>query len=286
MAELIPVFSIVVPCYNQDKYLKECLESVSIQSFENWECIIVDDGSTDNSKTIALEFVNKDNRFIYKYKENAGLASTRNFGINIARGKYILPLDGDDKIGTEYLFEAMQIFNKTPETKLVYCKASYFGSINEYWDLPIFDYKLFLFQNCIFCAAIFKKSDYLLTTGYDVNMIYGYEDWEFWLQLIQKNDIVHRIDSIQFYYRQREDSMISFVKNKENLKKMLNYIFDKHELKYFEILNIENNENKIIMFHEIVKRNDKFNTVKSSFTYKTFYKIEKELKLFFKKISK
>lgn len=286
MTEQFPTFSIIIPCFNQDKYLEECLNSVSNQTFQNWECIVVNDGSTDNSELIALDFVNKDKRFIYKYKENSGLASTRNFGINLAKGIYVLPLDGDDKIGTDYLLKAIEIFDKKLNTKLVYCKAEYFGDINKYWDLPIFQYKSFLFQNCIFCSAIFKKSDYLLTSGYDINMIYGYEDWEFWLQLIQKDDTVERINSIQFSYRQREDSMISFIKNRENLKKMMNYIFTKHKSKYFEILNVQNTENDIVSFSEVVKNNDKFNLVKSSFSYKTFYKIEKELKLFFKRIRK
>jgi glycosyltransferase involved in cell wall biosynthesis len=279
MTDKKPIFSIVVPCFNQEKYLTECLNSIYFQTYENWECIIINDGSTDNSELVALKFVTKDKRFIYKYKENSGLAATRNFGINLAKGTYILPLDGDDKIGNEYLLKANEIFNKNTNTKLVYCKASFFGSINEYWDLPVFEYKSFLFQNSIFCSAIFKKSDYELTSGYDVNMIYGYEDWEFWLQLLQKNDTIERIDSIQFYYRQREDSMISFVKNKENLKKMTDYIFSKHQSKYFEILNIHNTENIIVAFSKIVKKNDKLNLIQSSFSYKTFYKIEKKLKL-------
>ena len=76
-----PLVSIIIPCYNQGKFLSEALDSVLNQSYLQWECIIMDDGSCDNSKDIALEYVNRDNRFVYHYQENQGLATYQPFQI-------------------------------------------------------------------------------------------------------------------------------------------------------------------------------------------------------------
>ena len=99
----MPLISVVVPCYNQAQYLDECLQSVLNQTYQDWECIIVNDGSPDNTEEIAKNWVEKDTRFIYLSKENGGLSSARNAGIEIAKGEWILPLDADDKIGERYL---------------------------------------------------------------------------------------------------------------------------------------------------------------------------------------
>ena len=98
-----PLVSIIIPCYNQAKFLQETLQSVNHQTYSNWECIIINDGSPDNTEEIALEWCYKDVRFKYFKKENGGLSSARNFGILHARGDLILPLDADDKISKNYL---------------------------------------------------------------------------------------------------------------------------------------------------------------------------------------
>lgn len=91
-----PKVSIIVPCYNQAQFLPEALQSVLNQTYENWECIIVNDGSPDNTKEVAQKWVKKDPRFIYLFKENGGLSSARNAGLNIANGDFIQFLDADD----------------------------------------------------------------------------------------------------------------------------------------------------------------------------------------------
>ena len=274
------IFSIIIPCYNQINYLEDCLNSVLNQNFIEWECIIVDDGSTDGSKNIAHKFCTFDSRFKYFYKTNGGLASTRNFGIHQSTGTYILPLDGDDKIGENYLIKAFENFKLKPETKLVYCLGKLFGDSNKLYKLPDYTYETLLFKNCIFCSAIFKKEDFLKTTGYDENMKFGYEDWEFWLQLLNKDDFVKRINSVEFYYRKHGNSMISFVKNNENLKTMTDYIFKKHETKYLDATQFNYS---ISYFSKNIENKNMLNEIKSSFTYKTFYKVEKEMQRFFKR---
>lgn len=206
--------SIIVPCYNQAEYLAETLDSVLTQTYRNWECVIVNDGSPDDTEMVAKDFIAKDGRFKYVWKENGGLSSARNTGISISEGEFILPLDADDLIAPTYIEKAVGFFSQYPETKLVYCKADLFGKENGYWDLGEYEYEKFIWFNCIFCTAMFRRVDYNLTNGYNVNMIHGLEDWDFWLTLLKKGDLVHRIDEVLFHYRIKEESMIIELKKK------------------------------------------------------------------------
>jgi glycosyltransferase involved in cell wall biosynthesis len=88
--------SIIVPCYNYGYFLPETLDSILAQSYTKWECIIVDDGSTDNTKDVATTYLITDQRFRYIYQNNRGLSAARNTGIKLSKGSYIQFLDADD----------------------------------------------------------------------------------------------------------------------------------------------------------------------------------------------
>ena len=88
--------SVIIPCYNQALFLNEALQSVLEQTHTNWECIIVDDGSTDSSKDIAIKWCRLDQRYGYFYQCNMGLSSARNTGLKLAKGDFVQFLDGDD----------------------------------------------------------------------------------------------------------------------------------------------------------------------------------------------
>lgn len=201
----VPKVSIIVPCYNQAQYLDEALQSVINQTCEDWECIIVNDGSLDNVEEIATKWVVVDKRFKYYFKENGGVSSARNFGILNSTGTYILPLDGDDKIGSDYIKLIINEFEMDKSLCLVYTNASFFGTINKFWNLPDFEFKNFLLDNCIYCSAIFKRTDFLNVGGYDEKLEYGNEDWEFWISLLSKYEVpkVKKIEYLGFFYRRK-----------------------------------------------------------------------------------
>ena len=90
------LISVVIPAYNAGQFLDETLESVLSQTYENWECIIVNDGSTDNTESVAKKWCEKDSRFRLTDKENGGLSSARNWGIKESKAEYIAFLDADD----------------------------------------------------------------------------------------------------------------------------------------------------------------------------------------------
>lgn len=99
----VPEISIIVPVYNVDKYLDFCLSSIQNQSFKGWECILVDDGSTDTSSMKCDNFAKKDNRFRVFHKENGGQSSARNVALKAARGKFITFVDSDDWVEPDHL---------------------------------------------------------------------------------------------------------------------------------------------------------------------------------------
>ena len=227
--------SIVVPCYNQASFLDEALQSILDQTFLNWECVIVNDGSPDNTEIVVARWLNKDNRFKYIFQENAGLSSARNAGITAAVGKYILPLDADDAISENYLELAYNKLIIDSNLKVVYCKAQYFGDRDEEWILPNFTLNNLAIRNIIFCSAVFRKEDWQRVGGFDSNMIHGLEDWDFWLSILKDGGDVYKLDEICFYYRIKQTSMVKDLDQKK-LKAMYDYLSIKHVAFFVEQL--------------------------------------------------
>ncbi len=238
-----PLVSIIVPCYNQTQYLDEALQSVLEQTYVNWECIIVNDGSPDNTEEVARVWVEKDTRFKYLFQENGGLSSARNFGITNANGEYILPLDADDKIAENFIELAMDAFQKEDSLKIVYCKAEKFGDEVGSLKLKPYSIKALASENMIFCTAMYRKNEWEKVGGYDTKMLYGLEDWEFWIAILKNGGDVKCLDEVGFYYRIKSNSMLKEL-NTEKTKYSLEYMSVKHadffvkQFGSFEQLNI------------------------------------------------
>jgi glycosyltransferase involved in cell wall biosynthesis len=226
-----PLISIIVPCYNQAIYLTECLNSVLAQTYDHWECLIVDDGSPDNTAEVAIKFEKQDTRFIYLKKENGGLPSARNYGIRHARGAFILPLDADDKIHPEYLAAALRVFQSNDQIAVVYCKARLFGAVNRRWYLPAFSPERLAKDNIVFCSALIRKNTLDKVGGYDEKLIYGKEDWDLWIGIYSAGGQFYRINKVLFFYRIKQQSMITdFRKNYEKNFYTHSLILSKHHV--------------------------------------------------------
>ena len=232
--------SIIVPCYKQAEFLDECLESVLAQTYKNLECIVVYDGSPDNTEEIMSFWIKKDERFIYLKKQNGGLAAARNSGILRSKGMFILPLDADDKISENYIEQAVDAILVSETHKLVYGRAFKFGYENEEWKLETYSFEKLKFNNMIYCTALFRKSDWEKIGGYDESGLLGWEDWDFWISLLKHGGEVIYIHDIIFYYRIKEESMIkSLVKNEEMMLEKKAYLFDKHRSIYTSLNNYQ-----------------------------------------------
>ncbi len=228
--ENIPLVAIIVPCYNQGQYLGECLDSVLAQTVRDWVCIVVDDGSTDETAKVAEEYCLKSDKIHYHYQENAGLPATRNKAIALTDSKYILPLDADDMLEPNYLEVVLGLFEENPVIKIAYTNCRFFGIKNLSVTLPTYNPKKILVGNQINATALFKRSDYEKTTGYDSNLK-AREDWDLWLSLLNNDEIVAKHPDFLFLYRRREESMNSSL-NHIDLIKIHSYIYKKHSAKF------------------------------------------------------
>ena len=225
--------SVIIPCYNQAKYLPETLDCLIAQSYQNWEAIVIDDGSVDNTSEVVSVYTTKDNRIKYVHQENQGVSVARNNAIKLySSGEYILPLDADDLIASTYLEKAIEYLEKHPETKVVYCQAEKFGAEKGRWNLPEYDFNKMLFENLLFCTAMFRRIDYYKCGGYNENMKEGVEDWDFWLSMLGPEDVVHRIDEVLFYYRIKEFSRNMVAKDDLRMAQLRRTIYNNHKEYY------------------------------------------------------
>jgi glycosyltransferase involved in cell wall biosynthesis len=228
----MPKVSVIIPCFNLGKYIHEAIDSTLNQTFQDFEIIVVNDGSTDPETNRILDSLDK-SRIKVITTENQGLASARNNGIEAAAGEYILPLDADDKIAPAYLEKAVKILDENKNIGIVYCEAEFFGEENLKWDLPEFRLSRILIDNLIFASSFFRKDDWRKVGGYKPEMIYGWEDYEFWLSLIELKREVYRIPETLFFYRKRSDSM-AHVMSKEHLYYSYKQIVKNHSELYQE----------------------------------------------------
>ena len=186
--------SVIIPCFNQAQYIEEALVSVQNQTHTNWECIIVDDGSTDNSKDIAKKWCDEDQRFLYVHKENGGLSSARNFGLNKASGKYVQFLDSDDLIKPEKFSEQLKDLQ---ESEISVC--NYFSFVDGTNDAAVHRYlspflselhykkEIILdweYRKSIPCHSILFERRLIVENKLSFNEnLPNHEDWVFWVQL-------------------------------------------------------------------------------------------------------
>lgn len=216
---MTPVVSVIIPCYNFGKYLSSALDSLLDQSLTNWECIIVNDGSTDNTKEIAESYLKKDSRFVYISQENSGVSVARNTALKYATGKYLQPLDADDVLETDKLLLHSNYLDYHPEVDLVYSDIKLFSDEK---DVELVIPPLFtkprvsgkyavvidgLTDDNIFLpgCAMFKKEAYKKVGGFKPT--YGFEDLEFFYRLA--------ISGFEFKYHSPKGSLLH-VRNHSN----------------------------------------------------------------------
>ena len=213
------LFSIIVPVYNTEKYIEESLDSIVKAIDTDCEVIIINDGSTDNSEQVILNYINKlpekfKNNFIYTKKENKGLADTKNVGLELARGKYISVVDSDDYIGEDFYTIARKYINNNSDM-LIYDVYVVFEKDRKwnYTSRGKTDSKeneLVAFLNGAIsgssCNKIIKKdlySDYKFPVGKE------YEDTAVTPFLISNAQNITYLPYALYYYRQREKSIVA-----------------------------------------------------------------------------
>ena len=192
----IPVVSVIIPSYNYALFLPETLESVMAQSFESWECIVVDDGSIDNTSDIVKEYQSRDARIKYVFQENRGLSASRNTGVKHSNGKYIQLLDADDLIEPEKLKAQVEFLERHHDYSLVYGAVRHFlknsnkAGVFLERDMPkvsgdfhqiiphLVNDNIFLVSAPLFEKCIFNQ------IGFFDETLRSLEDWDFWFRYV------------------------------------------------------------------------------------------------------
>ncbi|MCZ2846230.1 MAG: glycosyltransferase, partial [Candidatus Bathyarchaeota archaeon] len=222
--------SIVIACYN-DVLVKEAIESALDQTYSFKEIIVVNDGSSDKTSEIIENYRSVIDIIIHQ--ENSGQSVARNNGIKKATGDLILNLDSDDYFEPTFCEKAVQRFNLDEEVKIVTCKARRFDHAG---TIDIFTpkgggLKDFLFSNSALGSSMYRKTDWETTKGYEEKLpILGFEDWEFYIQLLKKGGYAYVIPEVLFNYRIRKNSTTHRIRFQKH--DMFKYIIEKHDKLY------------------------------------------------------
>lgn len=221
--------SVIMPCYNDGQYIEEAIESVLNQSYKDIELIIIDDGSDDEYTIKVINKISHD-KIKVLHTDHLRPAGARNYGISLSTGKYILPVDSDDKIEPTYIEQAVNILEGNPEIGIVYCQADLFGEQSGRWDLPNYSFETMLLDNIVFVTALFYKEDWEKAGGFNTTMDSGMEDYDFWLSILGLGKQIYQIPEILFHYRIKKVSRTTqFMDNSIQVKEIYRRMYDNHE---------------------------------------------------------
>jgi len=227
----VPRVTVAIPCFNHGVFLPETLDSVAVQTFDDYEIIIVNDGSTDEATLTFLNALNQPKTRVIT-TANRGLSAARNRAITEALGEYVLPLDADDRIAPTYLEKAISILDVQPDVVLVYSDQTMFGEKEGSLALPDYDRRRLLVENLIHASAVFRKSAWQEIGGYCESMVHGWEDWEFWINMSRLNMKVVKLPEPLFFYRVRSSSMNHSLRFFKKLAMFLLIVW-RHKYLYF-----------------------------------------------------
>jgi len=227
--------SIIVPVYNDEKNLPRCVESILSQTFNNFECLLIDDGSTDNCPLICDNFAKKDGRIRVYHKNNEGISKTRQFGIDNAIGSYTVFIDSDDRIDARFFFNIMQIiYNEKHEIIFMdFWEENYLG-IELYNNQKPPDtetdtiLKLVLegvLRGCLWNVIIKKNLYKQNNIGFIDSINYG-EDTLFILELLLNNPVVGYLPGAYYHHSFNRNSFTRQNQKKRFIEriKFLNYV--------------------------------------------------------------
>ena len=241
-----PTVSVMIPYYNCKEYIVETIQSVLSQSHQNFEIIIVDDGSDPEHADYLKGFLADKPAIRYAVQNNQGVAAARNHAARLAGGKYFLFLDSDDLILPDYIEKCLTVLENNPDCKLVYPLAEYFDAQEGLWNLPDYDgLESLLKGNRIPIISMHRAEDFVSLGGFDENLT-THEDWDLWIRLLSNGGTVIRIPEVFFRYRKRRDgsSLINRLEqnpdlNREDWQKVYEKnraLFMQHHLGYSDCI--------------------------------------------------
>lgn len=196
--------SIVMPAYNCEKYVIDAINSVLTQTYQNWELLVLDDGSKDNTFNIINEFGKKDSRIRpLQNKKNMGVSATRNRGIELALGDWIAFLDSDDMWEPSKLEKQLKVADKN-SAEFLFSGSSYINekgvTFNGIYEVPEkVTYKILRNHNVISCSSVLVKRQYLNNIKMEKDEMH--EDYATWLRILKLGVIAYGVNEPLLIYR-------------------------------------------------------------------------------------
>lgn len=209
MLENESLVSVIMPAYNAEKYIQDSIESVISQTYCNWELLIIDDGSKDNTQMIIERYKLKDNRIIsLKNDKNVGVSATRNRGIDFANGKWIAFLDSDDVWEKTKLEKQIKLAD-TQDVDFIFTGVSYMNENSEpykgIFEVPFsVDYKELRNQNVISCSSVLVNKKYFNNIKMERDDMH--EDYAVWLRILKQGTVAYGLNEQLLKYRISRDS--------------------------------------------------------------------------------
>jgi len=244
----LPRFSIIIPCFNQAHFLNDALQSLLSQSYADWEAIIVNDGSTDDTSLVANEWIKRDDRIKLVEQQNVGLSAARNAGIAATSGLYIALLDADDKYGPNFLQSVNTHLDQG--FGLVCCGYTYFntkGTIHRIVrQSEQLDFRSILTGNLFPPVAVAFQRQVLDKTGLFDTELKSAEDWDLWIRMYKVEVKISFIEDTLVYYRVSDNSMSrqAFTMYAA-LKKVAQRACQKDERFIFSVANVEESADEL-----------------------------------------
>lgn len=230
-----PRVTVLIPCYNLGAYLNDAVESVLAQTYQDFEILIVDDGSTDPDTVRLLDDYVRPKTTVYR-TPNRKVAAARNFLIQRARGEYLCPLDADDRLHPEYLEKTVAALQHDRSLGFVSTRLQTFGTETRVWpDDTRCDLVTLLCGDPVHCAALVRRSAVLAVGGYDDNMPHqGNRDWDLSISLVEAGHHGIILDDVLFFYRRRPGSMSEESTRGAVHIDLIEYLVRKHAASYRE----------------------------------------------------
>ncbi|MBI2048888.1 MAG: glycosyltransferase [Candidatus Liptonbacteria bacterium] len=228
-----PLISIIIPAHNAEKYIKEAVDSALVQTYENVEVIVVDDGSTDGTKNVLEPYV-RDGKIKYVYQKNTGLAGARNAGIRTARGEYIAFLDADDLFLPEKVAEQVKVLEENPDYGVCYSDLTHFTDgqqrkfFHHRYHYPSGNlFELLLHKQFINPLTVFARRSVFEKYGMFDETLRRSEDWDLWLRWSHAGVKFFYLDKPLAYYRIASGGNLSSVESEPAMKEKNFFIFSR-----------------------------------------------------------
>ena len=232
-----PLITIVMPCYNSARFVADAISSVLAQTSNNWKLIVIDDGSTDDTRQIIREVLQASPRACKTARissDHKGLGAIRNEAIEYVNTEWVLPFDSDDILHPDAIAQFEKAIAANPDADLLVSWYHHFGAEDRVIERRWLGYEKLLRANHIPASSCYRKSSWEKAGRYRSGFIY--EDWELWIRMLNPDSKVVEIPEVLIEYRVRPDSIShamtpeAQVEERRKIRAMNREIYEKYGL--------------------------------------------------------